>query len=139
MTETHAGDIRHHVHNLLGLYAEKADDRDASAVAELFSHATVNFAGTVKHCQGGISAHYTTLFAGAPPSRHLLTNIIVDITGPDEVAARCRYSRWSIAADATLLAIGDYHATFTHHHEHWRFATFAVSRTWQTPAPATTT
>ncbi|UZG59667.1 nuclear transport factor 2 family protein [Rhodococcus opacus] len=134
MTDIHLGDIRHHIHNLLGTYAENADDRNADAVTELFSHASVTFAGTVLHHRQDISAHYRTLFAAAPRSRHLLTNIIIDVTDAEQADARCRYSRWSIESDATLLAIGDYHATFHRHHNHWRFASFTVSRAWQTPS-----
>lgn len=128
----HPGDIRHHIHNLLGTYAENADERDADAVAELFAHASVTFAGTTLLGRHDINAHYKALFAAALRSRHLLTNIIIDVTDTQQAAARCRYSRWSIDTDATLLAIGDCHATFLRHQSNWRFASFAVTRAWQT-------
>jgi len=139
VTSIDIGVVGHHVHNLLGTYAEKADDRDADAVAELFGRARVDFAGTTLRRRDEISAHYTALFAGAPPSRHLLTNIIIDVTDADhQVAARCRYSRWAIDPDATLLAIGDYRATFARSSDdHWHFSSFIVSRAWAATTPPT--
>ncbi|MFC9556960.1 nuclear transport factor 2 family protein [Rhodococcus sp. NPDC056960] len=139
MTDIDLGALGLHVHNLLGTYAEHAGNRDANAVAALFDYATVEFAGTALRGRDAISAHYTALLATAPPSRHLLTNTIIDVTGPDQAAARCRYSRWSIDPDATLLAIGDYRATFIHDHNEWRFASFAVARAWQLPTPTYST
>lgn len=123
-------DVRHEVENLLGRYAEYADDRDVGGVTELFHDAVVSFAGTILGTADEVSGHYGRIFAAAPPSRHLLTNIIVDPAG-STATARCRYSRWAIEADARLLALGDYRATFTRTDGSWKFTSFEVSRAWQ--------
>ncbi|MBT2513607.1 nuclear transport factor 2 family protein [Arthrobacter sp. ISL-30] len=126
-------EVRHAVENLLGRYAEYAeyaDERDAAGVAELFSDAVVSFAGTTLGTADEISGHYGRIFAAAPPSRHVLTNIIVDRAG-STATARCRYSRWAIEPDAKLLALGDYRATFAGAEGAWKFISFEVSRAWQ--------
>ncbi|MEV8150448.1 nuclear transport factor 2 family protein [Arthrobacter sp. NPDC080073] len=123
-------EIRHAVENLLGRYAEHADERDADGMSRLFSDAAVRFAGTVLSTADEISDHYGRIFAAAPPSRHLLTNIIVDHADLT-ASARCRYSRWAIDPEAQLVALGDYRATFTSSPDGWRFTSFEVSRAWQ--------
>ena len=123
-------EIRHAVENLLGRYAEYADERDADGVSRLFGEATVRFAGTALSTADEISDHYGRIFAAAPPSRHLLTNIIVD-HADYTASARCRYSRWAIDPEAQLVALGDYRATFTSSPDGWRFTSFEVSRAWQ--------
>lgn len=125
-----ASEVRHAVENLLGRYAEFADERDADGVTTLFGSAVVSFAGTILATAEEISDHYSRIFAAAPPSRHLLTNFIVDPAG-GTAEARCRYSRWAIAPDAKLLAIGDYRATFTATDGAWKFTSFEVTRSWQ--------
>lgn len=125
-----AAAVRHAVENLLGRYAEYADDRDVAGVTELFNDAVVSFAGTTLETADEISGHYGRIFAAAPPSRHLLSNIIIDPAG-STATARCRYSRWAIEPDAKLLALGDYRATFTAAEGDWRFLSFEVSRAWQ--------
>lgn len=123
-------ETRHAIENLLGRYAEYADDRDARGVTELLGKARVSFAGTVLGTDEEIFGHYQSLFAAAPVSRHLLSNFIVnpDIDGG---SARCRYSRWAIDADARLVAIGEYRASFRVEGETWAFTAFEVSRAWQ--------
>jgi hypothetical protein len=123
-------EIRHAVENLLGRYAEYADERDADGVSTLFGEANVRFAGTTLATADEISEHYGRIFAAAPPSRHLLSNIIVD-HADHTASARCRYSRWAIDPEAQLVALGDYRATFTSSPDGWRFTSFEVSRAWQ--------
>lgn len=127
---TSPAEIRHAAENLLGRYAEYADDRDAEGVTALFRDAVVRFAGTTLDTTEQIGDHYGRIFADAPSSRHLLTNIIVDHSDQG-ASVRCRYSRWAIEPEAQLLAIGDYRATFTTTGHEWKFVSFEVSRAWQ--------
>ncbi|PRB66728.1 nuclear transport factor 2 family protein [Arthrobacter sp. MYb213] len=123
-------ETRHAIENLLGRYAECADARDARGVAELLGKARVSFAGTVLDTDEQIFGYYQSLFAAAPVSRHLLSNIIVD-PDIDGGSARCRYSRWAIESDARLLAMGEYRASFRVEDDTWEFTAFEVSRAWQ--------
>jgi hypothetical protein len=123
-------ETRHAIENLLGRYAEYADERDARGITNLLTNAGVRFADTELTTDREIFGHYQMIFASAPVSRHLLSNIIVD-PGTDGGSARCRYSRWGIETDARLLAMGEYRASFRIEGDTWEFTAFEVSRAWQ--------
>lgn len=121
---------RHEAENLLSHYALCADECDDTGVANLFAEAEVEFAGTVLRGRSDVADHYRELFAAAPRSRHLLSNIVVDPV-ENGAHARCRYTRWLLDGDPTLGALGDYEARFVVTDGQWRFAAFRVSRAWQ--------
>ncbi len=121
---------RHEIENLLGRYTEAADERDADTVAGLLDRAVLHFAGTDVVGRDNIRTHYARLFASAPLSRHLITNLIVETNG-DDVRFRCRYTRWQIQPTAELLAIGDYVGTCSTRGSGSFMTSFAVYRSWQ--------
>lgn len=130
MNALRPADARHEIENLLGRYAEAADERDAETVACLLDRAVLHFAGTdVVGCDD-IRTHYARLFASAPLSRHLITNVFIETNG-DEVRFRCRYTRWQIEPTAELLAIGEYAGTCSTRDSGSYITSFAVSRSWQ--------
>lgn len=119
-------DARHEIENLLGRYAEAADERDAKTVASLLDRAVVHFAGTDVVGRDGIRTHYARLFASAPLSRHLITNLIVETNG-DDVRFRCRYTRWQVEPTAELHAIGNYVGTCSTRDSGSYITSFAVN------------
>lgn len=132
MNALRPADARHEVENLLGRYAEAADGRDSDTVADLLARAVLSFAGTDVLGRDAIRTHYARLFASAPHSRHLITNVITETdSGDDDVRFRCRYTRWQIEPTAELLAIGDYTGTCATRDSGSYITTFAVNRSWQ--------
>ena len=129
-----AGDlppVRHELENLLYRYAELADERDAEGLGRLLADATLEFpgAGAVRGA-GPISEHYRGIFDGTPPSRHVVTNVIVSADGADTASTRCRYARWLLGASAQLVALGEYESTFHRGDGQWRFHRHVVTRSW---------
>jgi hypothetical protein len=123
--------VRHEVENLLYRYAELADAQDADGIGHLLADATLVFPGTGPlHGCGPVGEHFRRLFEGTPPSRHVVTNVIVTAGGGETASARCRYARWLLGASADLVALGEYESTFHRSAGDWRFDRHVVTRSW---------
>jgi 3-phenylpropionate/cinnamic acid dioxygenase small subunit len=123
--------VRNELENLLYRYAELADARDAEGLSRLLADATVEFpgSGTLRGA-GRIGEHYREVFDGTPPSRHVVTNVIVSAAGADTASTRCRYARWLLGTSADLVALGEYQSGFRRDNGGWRFDRHVVTRSW---------
>jgi len=86
-------------------------------------------AGTLRGA-GRIGQHYRRGFDGTPPSRHVVTNVIVSTDGEDTADTRCRYARWLLGTSADLVALGEYQSSFRRDNGGWRFDRHVVTRSW---------
>jgi ketosteroid isomerase-like protein len=120
------------VANLIGRYAELIDRGDFAGVGELLAHAVVTSEGGGMEVRGAdaIAAMYTSWTRryednGTPHTKHVTTNLVVDI---DEEAGRatCRsYITVLQATDALALQpvfAGRYHDAFERVDGTWRFS-----------------
>jgi 3-phenylpropionate/cinnamic acid dioxygenase small subunit len=109
-------------------YAERLDAGDLDGVAALFAHATwrtparpepLRGAAAVRRAYDGV-----LLYDGVPSTRHVVTNLVVEIEAPDRATARCSFTVFQARPDFPLQAIicGRYHDTFTRASGLWRFA-----------------
>ncbi len=126
-------DARTAISNLVYTYAERIDAGDFDGVADLFTHAVVTAEGGVEsRGRDAVLAMYTASTrryedTGTPKTKHVTTNLILDI---DEAAgtARCRSYFTVLQAVAGHLALqpivaGRYRDTFERADGVWRFAT----------------
>jgi len=91
----------------------------------------LQFPGTVAVSGAApVTELYRRAFDGTPPSRHLVTNVIVSMESRDRAAARCRYARWLFETSAELVTLGEYESTFHRGDDGWRFARHTVTRSW---------
>ena len=80
------------IRNLLGLYCERIDAGDFAGVGELFEHGALTEPGGKELARGAeaVAAFYaagTLLHDGSPRTKHLVTNVVLDI---DEAARHAR-------------------------------------------------
>ena len=120
------------VENLLYRYAEAVDAGDFDAVAELFAEATIvpyPDAPSDHHVVGrdAVRAMYERTTRryddGTPRTRHVTTNVIVDVVG-DAASARSSYLVLQQTDDLSLqpIIVGRYHDDFERTAGEWRFA-----------------
>jgi len=82
---------------LIYTYAERIDAGDFEGVAEIFAHATLTFEGFGEAVQGrdAIAALYTRTTRryedGTPRTKHLMTNVIVDVADDGDAASSRSY------------------------------------------------
>lgn len=132
------GAIRHSIENLLYRFAVAADDRDPVAVAVLFRDAAVDLGGQRAEGYQAVRAMFEDAFRDAPPVRHLISNVLIDVLekdGHSRAEVRASFMRWPTYAAAGPLSLGDYVATFSAGNEGWRFERFAIIRVWAQAAP----
>ena len=119
------------IENLVYAYAERIDAGDLDGVAELFRHGRIEAAPGVV-IEGlekvrGLYASATRLYDdGTPRTRHVTTNVIVDVDDSDGVAsARASYTVFQQTDELPLQAIiiGRYHDTFHRVDGEWCFDT----------------
>ena len=87
-------------------------------------------------------ALFADAFRDAPPVRHLLSNVLIDVheeAGRRTAEVKASYIRWPTSAAAAPLALGDYAATFSDDGRGWHFDRFVVRRVWTQPRPASAT
>jgi 3-phenylpropionate/cinnamic acid dioxygenase small subunit len=112
---------------LVMTYAERLDAGDLDGVAALFSHATwrspartepLRGAEEVRHAYDGV-----LLYDGIPATRHVVTNLVVELEPPDRARARSYFTVFQARPDFPLQAIicGRYHDTFERTAGVWRF------------------
>ncbi|MEA3300870.1 MAG: nuclear transport factor 2 family protein [Pseudomonadota bacterium] len=118
------------ISNLLYLYAELIDSDELELAADLFRHARIK----VRHTSESISAdellgiwrRLVRIYScGTPRTRHLVSNIILDM---DEKAGRAKtrscYTVYQATEDLPiqLIAAGRYHDEFQRPDGVWRFS-----------------
>jgi 3-phenylpropionate/cinnamic acid dioxygenase small subunit len=112
---------------LVMTYAERLDAGDLDGVAALFAHATwrspartepLRGAEEVRHAYDGV-----LLYEGIPATRHVVTNLVVELEPPDRARARSYFTVFQARPDFPLQAIicGRYHDTFERAAGAWRF------------------
>lgn len=119
------------IENLIYTYAERIDAGDLEGVAELFRDAAIispahgthitGYDNILQLYRGSCRLHEPS---GTPLTRHLTSNVIVELgPGPEEASARSCYTVFQ-ATDALLLQpiiIGRYRDSFLKSGGAWRF------------------
>lgn len=114
---------------LLFTYAERLDNGDLEGVADLFAHATLGSAGFDERRRGRdevLQLYRTTvaLYDGKPCTKHLTTNVIVDIAD-DRCSATARSYFTVLQARPELplqpIVSGRYEDRFVCEEGAWRF------------------
>jgi len=128
-----AAEIAAHIEivRLIHLYAERVDLGDFEGVAELFRHAGMSAEGS-DHVDRGYEAvlrryiDWTRRLEdnGTPHTRHVTTNVILDIDAEGRTASGRSYFTVFQQTDALPLQpiiSGRYHDRFVHGDGAWRF------------------
>jgi ketosteroid isomerase-like protein len=117
------------IKNLIYSYAELLDTGDLEAMGTLFTHAVVHMSGGDHSLRGAdavreLIEQTVQLYEGIPQTKHLITNVIVDIepTGSTAVA-RSYYCALQAVPQGTLRPIlaGRWHDRFEQTDGRWRF------------------
>jgi 3-phenylpropionate/cinnamic acid dioxygenase small subunit len=126
--ETGSGAARA-IENLLYMYAERMDAGDFSGVAALFHGATYGPAGgpMLSGCaeMEAVLRAMVQLHDGSPATKHVTTNVIVEVDAAGRGAtARSYFTVLQALADLPLQVIvaGRYHDRFVRDESGWRFA-----------------
>jgi 3-phenylpropionate/cinnamic acid dioxygenase small subunit len=113
---------------LLFAYAERLDVGDLDGVAALFEHATWRSLHRPEPLRGSAAVRraydVVRLHAGSPRTKHVITNVVVEVyEAPGRAAARSYFTVFQALADFPLQAIacGRYHDTFECVRSVWRF------------------
>jgi uncharacterized protein (TIGR02246 family) len=117
-------------------YARLVDSGRASRIADLFTDdgEWIGADGRGMHGKDEIRAAFTTREAlGRRQSRHVITNVIIDIDGPDTARGIAYLVNFRHDAEGTVAAhpapadhpkfVGDYHLTFRRVGQRWHIAT----------------
>jgi uncharacterized protein (TIGR02246 family) len=126
----------HAVTKLIYSYAERIDEGDFTGVADLFAHATLTFEGFGDAISGrdAIEKLYTNTTRryddGTPRTKHVMTNVIVDIAD-DRVRASSRSYftvLQSVPGELSLQPViaGRYRHTYEKVDGHWRVTTMHI-------------
>ena len=117
-------------------YAERIDSGDFAGVAELFEHATMTFEGfgDAVSGAGAIEDLYTRTTRryedGTPRTKHVMTNVIVDVADDGRSASSRSYFTVLQAVPGELalqpVIAGRYRHTFEYVDEHWRVETMHI-------------
>jgi 3-phenylpropionate/cinnamic acid dioxygenase small subunit len=114
---------------LIHLYAERLDEGDLEAVAALFTHATLRSNHRPEGRRGRDAAlrlyqDTLVLYDGKPSTKHVTTNVVVDLE-PDAplASARSYFTVFQARPELPLQAIiaGRYHDRFEKVEHRWRF------------------
>ena len=114
----------HAIETLIMTYAERVDLGDYAGVADLFDGATYRSAlGDDVMVQDGRDAVLNTYPDGTPRTKHVTTNVMVEVDG-DTATARSYYTVMQQTDVLPLQPIicGRYHDSFTKQSGEWRFA-----------------
>jgi 3-phenylpropionate/cinnamic acid dioxygenase small subunit len=112
---------------LIMAYAERVDAGDLDGVAALFAHATWRSPGRAVPLRGvdEVRRAYDAviLYDGVPCTRHVVTNLVVEVTAPDQARARSYFTVFQARPELPLQVIisGRYQDAFTLAHGAWRF------------------
>jgi ketosteroid isomerase-like protein len=122
--------------NLIYSYAERIDEGNFAGVAEIFQHATLTFEGFGDAISGrdAVEKLYTRTTRryddGTPRTKHVMTNVIVDV-GSDALHASSRSYFTVLQAVPGELALqpviaGRYRHTYDRVDGSWRVATMHI-------------
>jgi hypothetical protein len=127
------GAARNAIENLLYEYAARANELDAAGIGELLSEATLRSTAGVQVSGGeAIAAHLGGLFETAQKSRHMMSNIQIDLADDGLSASTvCLYNKWVIEDRPRLDAAGRYESSFVVEKGQWRFASHLVDSRWR--------
>ena len=109
-------------------YAERLDAGDLDGVAALFAHATWRSPARAEPLRGAEQVRRAydgvLLYDGIPATRHVVTNLVVELEPPDRARARSYFTVFQARPDLPLQAIicGRYHDAFERAGGAWRFA-----------------
>ncbi len=114
---------------LIYTYAERLDGGDLEGLADLFAHATLRNNGRPEVFRGRdeVLALYRlvlTLYDGKPCTKHVTTNLVIEVDEPSGTAsARSYYSVLQARPELPLQIIiaGHYHDRFARIEDAWRF------------------
>jgi 3-phenylpropionate/cinnamic acid dioxygenase small subunit len=113
---------------LIMTYAERIDAGDLDGVAALFAHATWRVPARAEPFSGSAAVRRVydavILYDGTPCTRHVVTNLVVELRGDDEAVARSSFTVFQALPDFPLQPIiaGRYHDAFERVDGRWRFA-----------------
>ena len=120
------------IENLVGRYAELIDGGDFDGVADLLAEATVGAIGSDDALRGRDEVaslfHATTMRHGdgTPLTKHVTTNLIVEVDEATATAAARSYFVVFQAVPGQLplqpIVAGRYHDRFERHDDRWRFS-----------------
>jgi 3-phenylpropionate/cinnamic acid dioxygenase small subunit len=121
------------VRRLLYTYAERLDAGDLDGVAELFAGATFRSDRRPQGARGTTEVRGiyddVILYGGVPRTKHLITNVVIEVTGsgtdPIGARSRCAFTVLQAAPGQPLCAVlsGRYHDEFRLGDDsQWRFA-----------------
>ena len=117
------------IRNLLAVYCERIDVGDFAGVGALFEHGALADEAGHELARGSeaVTAFYATgtkLHDGSPRTKHLVTNVILDVDeDAGTAAARSSYLVLQQVQEEPLQPIitGRYHDTFERADAGWRF------------------
>ncbi len=123
---------------LIYTYAERIDEGDFAGVGDLFAHPTLTYEGFGDAVSGrdAIEALYTRSTRryedGTPRTKHVMTNVMVDVDDDDETTARSRSYFTVLQAVPGALALqpviaGRYRHTYERVGSQWRVATMHIT------------
>ena len=122
---------------LIYTYAERIDAGDFDGVADVFADATLTFEGFGDAVAGrdAIAALYTRTTRryedGTPRTKHVMTNVMVDVADDGESAASRSYFTVLQAVPGELalqpVIAGRYRHTYTFAENRWRVATMHIT------------
>ena len=113
---------------LIMAYAERLDAGDLDGVAALFAHATWRSPARAEPLRGAAAVRRAydgvLLYGGIPCTRHVVTNAVVELDGPDRAAACSYFTVFQARPDFPLQPIlcGRYRDAFERVGGAWRFA-----------------
>ena len=122
-------DAREAITTLLFSYAERLDAGDLEGVAQLFAHATLRTDGFEGERRGSAEVlelyrGMVALYDGKPCTKHVTTNVIIEVNEPQDAAsARSYFSVLQARPELPLQVIiaGRYHDRFARVAGAWRF------------------
>ena len=122
---------------LIYTYAERIDAGDFAGVAEVFAHATLTFEGFGDAVAGreAIEALYTRTTRryedGTPRTKHVMTNVMVDVADDGETASSRSYFTvlQAVPGEFALQPViaGRYRHTYTRRDGRWEVATMHIT------------
>ncbi|HSP98312.1 MAG TPA: nuclear transport factor 2 family protein [Candidatus Dormibacteraeota bacterium] len=122
-------DDRDAIAALVHAYAERLDAGDLDGVAALFATAAVRGerSGTAHRGSKAIAEFYrrtVVLYDGSPCTRHVITNLVIDLDHDGAAASRCVFTVLQARPELPLQAIlaGRYHDRFTRTGGTWAFS-----------------
>jgi hypothetical protein len=120
--------------NLLAEYAESLDSGDFVGLGGLFAHGIVRFEGGDERFEGaasvgGMYAALVQVHGGDPETKHVMTNIWVDIDG-DSASSRSYFTVIQAHDDLALqiISAGRYHDKFERLDGEWCFRERIITR-----------